>query len=67
MSAPAGWDEKSWLDVCTARERLQALVARLRQLEGVEDADAEALQACFDDIAEAAQLGSMAASWCRGD
>ena len=65
MSAPAGWDEKSWLDVCTTREVLERQVKRLRELEGQEDPNASAICSVFDDIAEAARAGSMAASWCK--
>lgn len=65
MSAPFGWDHKSWADVCLAREQLQALLLLLRAAEGKEEPSADRLEALFVDIAEVGQRGAMAASWCK--
>lgn len=47
------------------RQAVADELARLRVLEGIEDADAAAIQQAFRNIATFAAAGELAAGWCR--
>jgi hypothetical protein len=64
MSAPDGWDEKSWADAVNVAGLLRVELLRLQKLIG-DQGDAETIEAKFADIERLAGVGAMAASWCK--
>lgn len=65
MSAPVGWDERSWLDVCEAERILRVELDHLRSLIGKEEPSADAIASACQNIERMAAVGAMAASWCK--
>ncbi len=64
-SAPSGWDERSWRDVCAAREAAQTLLVALRDVEAQEEPSADRVHDLWRDLAHVSDQAVMAAGWCR--
>lgn len=63
------WDQKSRYDVDQTSARLMLLACLIRdhlEKKGGE-ADANHLQAMFEEVEELAKFGALAASWCATD
>jgi hypothetical protein len=64
VSAPNGWDERSWFDTCNAEQELRALLDRLRGLMA-NNPSADLVASLFEDVERVASVGGLAASWSK--